>query len=573
MNPRGGLRFGLGPVFAYEWIIASRRWQGYALRSGFAGMLLVALLVIVANPAIPRSGTVSRDLAKLGESFFFAVIGTQLTLVLIAAPAATAGALCLDRASGTLTYLLMTDLTDSEIVLGKLASRLFPVLGLVAAAVPMMTILSLLGGVDPNALLGAFLVSVGIAVLGCALALMFSLVSKKTHEALLATYAVWGIWLVSRSFVNLVNGAFGWSLAVVPAIADPYYLTFAPYWSPGRVSIYDDLWFLAVALMVATVVVIVAILRLRSVCTRTKVARTPSVLDRLCRRLDPNPHLPAPSLDFNPVLWREWHRARPSRAGRIVASVFVLGALIASVGAIVSPASTFAKAWVNGLQVAIGLLLLSVTAATSLAEERTRGSLDVLMTTRLSTREIVLGKWLGTYRVVPWLALLPVLVVMCHDPWDPSYLTTIVLTGLFVFVCGAAVTSLGLAMSTWCARLGRAVALTVTIYVLVTVGWLFLETWIGGRGEQGLMMGSPFFFAGQLAADICNPSRSAEHVGWGLFWIVFYGLAALGLLKSTLATFNRCLGRIEGGHPLGRRVMPWDRQYKKPRGYPGDRFE
>ena len=67
---------------------------------------------------------------------------------------------------------------------------------------------------------------------------------------------------------------------------------------------------------------------------------------------------------------------------------------------------------VNGFQVSIGLLLLSVSAATSLAEERVRGSLDVLMTTPLSTRQIVLGKWLGTFRLVPLLAVLPALVVL-----------------------------------------------------------------------------------------------------------------------------------------------------------------
>jgi hypothetical protein len=30
MSAGGGL--GLGPVFTYEWITSSRRWQGYALR-------------------------------------------------------------------------------------------------------------------------------------------------------------------------------------------------------------------------------------------------------------------------------------------------------------------------------------------------------------------------------------------------------------------------------------------------------------------------------------------------------------------------------------------------------------
>ena len=134
MKARYDLRLGLGPVFAYEWIVSSRRWQGYALRSLFAGMLLAALILIWSKSAAYRDRMTFQDLAKLGETFYVAMIGTQLTLVLLAAPAATAGAICLDRASGTMTHMLVTDLSDSEIVLGKLAARLVPVLGLVACA-------------------------------------------------------------------------------------------------------------------------------------------------------------------------------------------------------------------------------------------------------------------------------------------------------------------------------------------------------------------------------------------------------------------------------------------------------
>ena len=36
MSARNVPRLGLGPVFAFEWITSSRRWQGYALRSLFA---------------------------------------------------------------------------------------------------------------------------------------------------------------------------------------------------------------------------------------------------------------------------------------------------------------------------------------------------------------------------------------------------------------------------------------------------------------------------------------------------------------------------------------------------------
>ncbi len=57
-----------------------------------------------------------------------------------------------------------------------------------------------------------------------------------------------------------------------------------------------------------------------------------------------------------------------------------------------------------------GGLVLSASAPMSLSEERQRGSLDVLMATPLSTRSIVVGKWLSVFRIVPWLAAGPALI-------------------------------------------------------------------------------------------------------------------------------------------------------------------
>ena len=118
-----------------------------------------------------RSWRITRSSAK---RYFIALIGVELAIVLLAAPAATAGAICLDRARGTLAHMLMTDLSDSEIVLGKLAARLLPVLGLVACTWPVMAISSLLGGIDPIALTLAFAIIVAVAVLGCSIALAIS---------------------------------------------------------------------------------------------------------------------------------------------------------------------------------------------------------------------------------------------------------------------------------------------------------------------------------------------------------------------------------------------------------------
>jgi ABC-type transport system involved in multi-copper enzyme maturation permease subunit len=545
---------GPGPVFVYEWITASRRWQGYAVRSLFVLGLIVALLVVGIGrgaAGIVASPKALRGLAQVGEKLFVAVVGTQLVLVLLAAPAATAGAICLDRSRGTLTHLLVTDLSDGEIVLGKLAVRLTPVLVLVAATFPFMELLTLLGGVDPDALLGAFVVTLGVAVLGCSLALVFSIRVRRTHEALLATYAVWGFWLLGTPMLQQISRSTGLALDWLPPSSDPFQLAFAPYWRPGSVGCEDYLVFLAATWVTSAVLVAFAVRTMRRVCTRDVERKAGRRSRRSAAGAEPRKSLFSrvlgpigPSLDFNPVFWREWHRNRPPRWARIVAALFIVTASVFTVLAISTPGNPDTAPLVNAFQIAIGLLFLSVTAATSLAEERVRGSLDVLMTTPLDTWEIVVGKWLGAYRLVPPLAVLPVVVVVgASGPNSEPWLGAIWM-GAFVLVSGAAITSLGLAMATWCRRLGRAVGLTVSLYLLVTVGWMFMILAIYGWSERGLMMGSPWFWSGIMTAKM---SLGVSEDVWtpAYCWTLAHALTALALLSATLATFDRCLGRVE----------------------------
>ena len=544
---------GPGPVFKYERAVASRHWRGYALRSLFVAALLAALTLIWTTREATPGASRTNQLARLGEMIYIALTGTQLTLVMLAAPAATAGAICLDRSRGTLAHLLMTDLSDAEVVLGKLAARLAPVLGLVACALPMMAMLTLLGGVDPEAMLGAFAVTVGVAVLGCCLTMAFSIVAGQTHEALAATYAVWCLWLVAGPAARRLGAITGLSELVpnLPLAADPFRLVFAPYWSPGSVGLADYLVFLAGTLSVSAALAAWATWRVRASCTRDA--------GRSSRRRRPNASGPgaigrawrslAPGLDGNPVLWREWHRARPSRMTRVIVGLYFGMSAAACVLAIAQgiPGGQFFLATVNGAQVAIGLLLLSVTAATSLAEERTRGSLDVLLATPLPTRQIVLGKWLGTFRLVPPLAVLPVAAFLFGPRNGVGNLGGALFMLIYMLCAGAAVTSLGLALATWCPRLGRAVGLTVTVYVLITVGWFFLALLAGPRGlrGEGWAMGSPFAWGAVYLFEFCEQG-GPHNTDLTIAWTIAAGLVAAGLLGATLATFNRCLERVEG---------------------------
>ncbi len=103
-------------------------WQIYALRCVYVGLLLVGLTLTWG----PSDRTIHSlaEAAMIAGVFFRTLIAVQLAVVLLAAPAATASAICVDKARGTLLHAFVTDLTDREIVLGKLGARLVPVLSL-----------------------------------------------------------------------------------------------------------------------------------------------------------------------------------------------------------------------------------------------------------------------------------------------------------------------------------------------------------------------------------------------------------------------------------------------------------
>jgi len=516
----------------------------------FVGVLLLALASVWGAHVFGGAELTIQDMAGIGSGFFRAIVSTQISLVLLAAPAATAGAICQDKARGNLMQLLMTDLSNTEIVLGKLAGRILPVLAMVGCTLPVLTLCTLLGGIDPLTLAGAFVMSLSLAVFVCAIAFAFSIWGTKSHEVLLATYAVLAIWMLAfpvwmfftswRGFPPLPH----WAI-----VAHPYLLAFAPYDRPGEVGIIDFLGFTAVALFLSAVLLTLSITKMRAVVVGQ--ADHP-VARRSVRGWSPFGLGQGPALDASPVLWYEWHRKRPSPWIRGVIRLYfglALGFSLIAIDDSLRPSTRLLgwfPAFVNAFQVAMGLPLLLIAATTALAEERTRGSLDVLLTTPLSSRSIVLAKWWSVFREVPrllWLPSLVALILACiSDQWT-CYAQLV----LYIVVVTAAWTSIGLALSTWISRLGRAVSTAVTLYALASLGWPLLVLTLL-RNDQDLSTAlaemSPFHGLFDLTITLSGSwwFRIVSFSIW--LWIILYALVAAALLVATLATFNRALGRI-----------------------------
>jgi ABC-type Na+ efflux pump permease subunit len=210
----------------------------------------------------------------------------------------------------------------------------------------------------------------------------------------------------------------------------------------------------------------------------------------------------------------------------------------------------------NGFQAGVGLLLLSISAATALADERVRGQLDVLLTTPLSTRSIVWAKWWGAFQSVPLLAVAPAAVSVALARSSGRWEGAALVAGLFI-AYGAAVTSLGLALATWVRRLDLAVALSASLLGVVTVGWLFTVLLVvPGPDIPELAAGSPIIGVTfpTIAMSLFKPGEWRNLVVAWTVWIGIYVAIAAGLGWATLLTFDRCLGRAcssTNPRPLG----------------------
>jgi ABC-type transport system involved in multi-copper enzyme maturation permease subunit len=572
------MRWGLSPVFIYECLANSRRWQTYAIRSFGVAILLVAVASIGMSRTTLDASAAWREYAALGSSYFYAIIGVVLTLVMLVAPAATAGAICVDRARGTLTHMLVTDLSDPEIVLGKLAARLLPILGLVACTWPVLSICSLLGGIDPMALTLAFLIILAVALLGCTMALALSVWARKPHEVVLVTYSfwilillLWPIWY-ALSWGGWVGPPAPWSLH-----ANPFYLANAPYTVPGRLDFWDYFRVFAVALGSSGVLTLLAVWRMRPVACRGNVDDRKEPRFGLVARL--KRWLPGPSLDGNPVFWREWHRSRPSRW--LLALLLLLGGTT-SIACVIGAVSL----WRNGsefvnrsaapavgilgyiLQLIFGLLMLAAVAPLSMSEERQRGSLDLLAATALSTPAIVIGKWLGALRLVPLLAIGPGLVTLALATAFKPFLTVSAPPGMMpdfyerlargellfgaalvpatIFVHGALIASIGVMLATWIKRQSRAIATSVVLAVMIGAGWpLLIGAGRMGPHGRGMACLSPVMAAWNLGETLSSRLIMFRDVlWWTTFWDIECLVMALGLLWLTVRTFDGCFGRV-----------------------------
>jgi ABC-type transport system involved in multi-copper enzyme maturation permease subunit len=531
------------------------------LRTTYLGILwILGLTAWQATVGWSQTATLG-DNARFGLVLFQLFTFVQLTLLLFFSALSAAGTIAQEKDRRTFVLLLLTDLRNYEIVLGKLFGSLLQIGLLLMAMVPVFAIMLLLGGIGAEQVVQAIVILAATGMAAGSLGGLIALWREKTFQILALTV------LSLVLYLCLVRG-----LAVVPVLASWLGMSVSPaliadgqrWLDPFQawISIFDPrtatgselapaYGYAGTMVFLTFLLNLIGVVRLRvwnpsgePIMQREQPGDVEAEeKDRLKAHAAPGKvrHVWA-----NPILWREIRtRAYGRRAFIVKLAYFLVLGLICyyALAPVVSGERTdFAAA--QGL-VPVGilsLLLVSAQAVTAITSERDTGALDLLLVTDLTPKEFIFGKIGGIcfntleYLIVP-LILAGVYAsygYLAHPPAaHPEMLGSMNAESLF------SINSALLLLLAFVMVLGMHVALRIAvsrlaiIHTLGTVFFLSVGTLvciyiilINGRFEYQWASFGFFIIAGigGLWWVLCGdrPSTALTIASWACPFVVFY---------------------------------------------------
>jgi ABC-type transport system involved in multi-copper enzyme maturation permease subunit len=666
---------------------AGKKRRDLIIRCGYLGLLVVVVLWVLATSGTSYGSADLAALAKDSATLFQDMSYLQLALVALLSPIFTAGAITQEKDSQTYDILLSTPLTNGQIVLGSLLSRVFFVVALLVSGIPIFAVTQIFGGVAIKSIVYSFLIAASTAMVTGAMAMAIATFKIGTRRTIFSFYLFIVIYLVGFYLLdrvdffhlsytdasgNIVRTSTSWltslhpflALRVIfndkgylpPNLADlpPAYQSWPVGWyltSPATFY-FSFMLFLSLAMMVPSVIFL---RRLAQSTTSLKGW----ILQKL--RLSSGDQTRKPrAVWHNPIAWREAKTKASAARATVLRYGFILLGMAAAIvlltmhsseslprkfinhsydptkntlyiegsglpemqvaegvevkfgdatggvndlygkyqvdnftqdaaGAIATIdlaeyprklGSDDARSWLLGLTIvefSVILLIVSNAAASTVTREKEDGSLDLLLSTPITSRYYIWGKLRGLVAFVLPLVAVPVasaFLFIAHDliRWlvigDKSFQwivfpeALITMPAMLIIVCAFAAI-LGMQMSLRCRTTVRAVMSSVGIIVgaCAGLGWCGYQILSGSMpSELAVAIGtfSPFtlltilidpkVFAGSAFS---NPGGS-DYDPTGSRIIAFlvclvaiaaYGLGIWSMYKSMVKNFDMTIRR------------------------------
>ena len=180
----------------------SKRRFDLFVRCGYLGALVA--IVVFSILSAQEAGSLDQ-LAKNSAQLFQTLSYWQLALVCFLAPIFTAGAITQEKDSQTYDILLSTPLTNGQIVLGSMLSRLFFIVALLVSGIPIFSITQIFGGVAIHAIVRSFGIAAASAFITGAIAMAIAVFKVGTRRTIFSFYLFIVIYLVGTFLLDKLD--------------------------------------------------------------------------------------------------------------------------------------------------------------------------------------------------------------------------------------------------------------------------------------------------------------------------------------------------------------------------------
>ncbi len=508
----------------------SRRVRHLWVRAGYLVILFfVVLMLQLSQTGGGGAGTLA-SLAKSSTRIFEMISVVQLAMMCFLAPIFTAGAISQEKDAETFNVLLTTPLTNAQIVLGSLLSRLFFVIMLLLSGLPIFCITMLYGGVTGEQIFLSFGIAGCTAMVTGALAILISVVRVGTRGTIFSFYlgiavflaagymlGKWSMTHVAASLNPVTGKGMSWLAPFHPFLALEVALRDVRAPEPAAVAgfawpVRSMLSSPQTAYMWVTGLASLAMVVLATFFVRRGVKQgEPSVWSKLIPRWTRSAdgsgerRRRVRRVWANPVAWRE-AMTRASASGSLWVHYSYMGCGITA-GLLILGFHLFvgfatpgeARQWLGGLvliEFVTVLLMAANSAATAVSREREAGTMELLLSTPLTSRYIIWGKLRGLVSfTVPLMAvpagtvLLGALIDLARGTPQPiTYLGSAIALPFLLLAYSALACVLGLHMSLKNRGSVQAVLATVGILLGLGFGLGLCGTWAMNSGEIGALL-------------------------------------------------------------------------------------
>lgn len=585
----------IGPIFQREYATLPRRPRHFVARLAFLAMVFAiictAWLLLAGIQPVQNAG----DLARFGVLIFQLIAPFQLIVLLFAAALAGVSAVSFEKDRQTLTLLLMTSLSNTEVVLGKIGAGLLSTINAFIATAPVVFLLPLLGGVSLKQAVGCLLITGSTLLLCCVLGSTIAFWREKTFQAIAVTTLLIALWIAFGEAV-----AFG----AVPGIP----VVFAPLISPLR-AVWDVVqpietmrWFggmgvLGNAILPSAIFTSVALLlalfsvrmlrvwnpsrERRPVASEYESTETlvepaalggAEVASGLDGQIGSNPVAQGASSEKvkvwksrepramwnNPILWREVRTWAYGRKILMIRIAYLLLAMLVGLGlfrslpqSVAGAGSDFREGLVSN-SVALfaplmvfSLILINALAVNSITNERDAGALDLLLVTEITPWSFVFGKIAGVLYATKEMVIVPILLSAVY--WWVGGLSTenlvfvilsLIVMDIFVAMLGI---HCGMIYSQSRTAIGTSLGTVFFLFLGVATCMLIMLMFRGSFGRQL----APFLFiilgggtGLYMALGNLNPSPAITLTSFLLPFLTFFAITSFILRNQELTVFS-----------------------------------